>query len=456
MRHIKNIHFVGIGGTGMNGIAEVLLHEGYLISGSDIGENAAVKRLISLGATIHIGHDANNLKQADVVVTSTAVKGDNPEVVAARERRIPVVPRAEMLAELMRFREGIAITGTHGKTTTTSLAACLLAEAELDPTYIIGGRLISVGTNAKLGSGNYLVVEADESDASFLFLQPTMAVVTNIDEDHMETYRGSFKRLKKTFIEFLHRLPFYGLAIMCVDDPNICQVIPKIGRQIITYGFSPKADIKAKNFHQKGMCSYFTLVRDNHDDLDICLNLPGKHNVQNALAAIAIANELGISDLAICKALKEFGGVGRRFEPLGDHQFGHKKITVIDDYGHHPVELAATIQAARSAWPSRRITMIFQPHRYSRTRDLFEDFVCILSEVDALFMLPVYAAGEDAIAGADAKSLCRSIRHRKKVEPVLVANNKKLKSILAEMLNDNDILLVQGAGNVSAIVRALL
>jgi UDP-N-acetylmuramate--alanine ligase len=453
MRHIKKIHFVGIGGTGMNGIAEVLLHEGYQISGSDMSENASVQRLKGLGALVHVGHDKKNVHGVDVVVTSTAIGETNPEVIAAREKRIPVVPRAEMLAELMRFREGIAIAGTHGKTTTTSLTASILAEGGLDPTYVIGGRLNSVGTNAKLGAGNYLVAEADESDASFLYLQPTMAIVTNIDEDHMSTYQNNFNRLKKTFLEFLHRLPFYGLAVVCVDDAAVCQIIPKIGRQIVTYGFSAKADFRAKNFHQEGLKSYFTLVRRGHEDLEVCLNLPGEHNVQNALAAMAIATELGISDSAICRALEKFEGVGRRFEQLGDHYFDQKKITVVDDYGHHPTELAATIQAARNTWPSRRIVMLFQPHRFTRTRDLFEDFVSVLSEVDALLMLDVYSAGEEFIEGADSRALCRSIRLRKKIEPIFLSDTTRLDHSLADVLMDGDVLLSQGAGSVSSLIK---
>lgn len=444
---------MGIGGTGMNGIAEVLLHEGYQISGSDIGENAAVQRLKSLGAVVHLGHDAKNMHDVDVVVTSTAISDDNPEVIYARERRIPVVPRAEMLAELMRFREGIAIAGTHGKTTTTSLTASILAEGGLDPTYIIGGRLNSVGTNAKLGAGNYLVVEADESDASFLYLQPTMAIVTNIDEDHMATYNNNFNRLKKTFLEFLHRLPFYGLAVMCIDDSAVSQIIPRIARQIVTYGFNPRADFRAKNFHQEGLKSYFKVLRSGYNDLDICLNLPGQHNAQNALATIVVATELGISDEAIGKALENFSGVGRRFEQLGDHVFNQKKVTIVDDYGHHPKELAVTIQAARNTWPDRRLVMLFQPHRFTRTRDLFEDFVDVLSDVDMLLMLDVYSAGENPIEGADSRSLCRSIRLRKKVEPFFIADNTRLNGVLEEVLQEGDVLLSQGAGSVSSFIR---
>lgn len=456
MRRVHKIHFIGIGGVGMSGIAEVLLHEGYLISGSDLVENAVTKHLTELGAKIYKGHQAKNIADADVVVISSAVKPDNVELVAARKKRMPVIRRAEMLAELMRFRYGIAIAGTHGKTTTTSLVASVLAEGGLDPTFVIGGRLNSAGTNAHLGLGEYLVAEADESDASFLHLQPAIAVVTNIDEDHMDTYGGSFTQLKKTFIEFLHRLPFYGLAVLCIDDPVVREIMPEVFKPVLTYGFSEQADIQAIDFRQQGLQTYFTVKRKGkHKNLKVQLNLPGRHNVLNALATIGIATELGISDEAICRGLLQFAGVGRRFQLLGDYNFGNGKAMFIDDYGHHPREIAATIQAARDSWPQRRLVMLFQPHRYTRTRDLFEDFTQVLSQVDMLLMLDVYAAGEDPIAGADARALCRSIRLHGIVEPIFV-KQEQLPLVLAEALQDGDVLLAQGAGSVSRIVAELM
>jgi len=456
MRRVHRIHFIGIGGVGMSGIAEVLLHEGYLISGSDLAENAVTQYLTALGAKIYIGHQAEQVKDADVVVISTAVKSDNVELVTAQKNRIPVVRRAEMLAELMRFRYGIAIAGTHGKTTTTSLVASILAEGELDPTYVIGGRLNSAGSNAHLGLGEYLVAEADESDASFLHLQPTIAVVTNIDADHMSTYGGDFGLLKKTFVEFLHRLPFYGLAVLCVDDPIVQEIMPLVHKPILTYGFDEEADIRAVNFRQKGPTAYFTVKRaGDYQDLEVRLNLPGRHNVLNALAAIGIATELEVSDEAICSALKKFAGVGRRFQILGDYNFGKGKAMFIDDYGHHPREIAATIQAARDSWPDRRLVMLFQPHRYTRTRDLFEDFSQVLSQVDLLLMLDVYSAGESPIAGADARTLCRSIRLRGLVDPIFV-HQEQLSKILGEVLLNDDVLLAQGAGSVSRIAADLM
>jgi len=456
MRRIRHIHFVGIGGVGMGGIAEVLLHEGYTISGSDLNRNSLTEHLSSLGATVYQNHDASYVNAADVVVVSSAIKSDNVEVIAAKEKHIPVVPRAAMLAELMRFRYGIAIAGTHGKTTTTSLTASLLAEGKLDPTFVIGGKLNSAGTNAKLGDGNYLVAEADESDASFLRLLPMIAVVTNIDADHMATYHGNFGELKNTFIEFLHRLPFYGLAVVCIDDSVAKTILPKVLRPIITYGFDQEADIQASDYYQKGTTSCFNVKRKGYKDLAITLNLPGTHNVLNALAAIAVATELGISDQAIVNGLKKFQGVGRRFQYIGDFPLANSMISVIDDYGHHPREIAATISAAKKSWPDKKIAMVFQPHRYTRTRDLFDDFVHVLSEVDHLFLLEVYPAGEDPIIDADSRALCRSIRRLKKVDPILITNNDDLPQILRSVLQNNCVLLSQGAGSVSSFMHKLV
>ncbi len=456
MGRIRHIHFVGIGGVGMGGIAEVMLNLGYDISGSDLNENAVTRRLTQLGADIHFGHHADNLGNSDVVVVSTAVKEDNPEVVAAHEKRIPVVPRAEMLAELMRFRFGIAVAGTHGKTTTTSLVASILAEGGFDPTFVIGGRLNSAGTNARLGDSHYLVAEADESDASFMHLQPMMAIVTNIDADHMETYGGDFENLRQTFIEFLHHLPFYGLAVLCIDDDEIRNVIPKINRPIITYGFSDDADIRASELQQQGNQTRFKVARQGEPDwLTITLNMPGEHNVLNALAAIAVANELGAERHAIQKALLNFQGIGRRFQINGDYHFDNKSILHVDDYGHHPREVAATIQAIRKGWPDKRLLVVFQPHRYTRTRDLFEDFTEVLSSVDALVLLEVFAAGESVIAGADGRSLARAIRTRGQVEPVFVENIDNLAATLKGVLQDGDILLTLGAGSIGAAAMQL-
>lgn len=456
MRRVKQIHFVGIGGAGMGGIAEVLLNEGYKISGSDIGENAVVKRLTALGAEIKIGHSRENILDASVIVVSTAIHKDNPELIAAAELRIPVVRRAEMLAELMRFRHGIAIAGTHGKTTTTSLIASVLAEGQFDPTFVIGGLLNSAGTNARLGTSRYLVAEADESDASFLHLQPMVAVVTNIDEDHMETYQGDFEKLKDTYIEFLHNLPFYGVAVVCIDNPVVREILPRIARQVITYGFSQDADVQATNYTQSGGVSNFTVEVDGKAPLDLSVNLPGQHNVLNALAAIAVAKDEGVEDVAICKALQEFAGIGRRFEKLGTISTVEGEMEMVDDYGHHPTEVAATIKAMRLGWPDRRLTMIFQPHRYSRTRDLYEDFVEVLSEVDCLILLDVYAAGETPIASADSKSLARSIRQRGQVEPIYVSDSEKLAEVLVNQLEDEDMVITQGAGNIGTIARNLV
>ena len=451
MGRIRCIHFVGIGGVGMGGIAEVMLNLGYDICGSDLHANAVTHRLSELGADISYGHSAENLRDCDVVVVSTAVKEDNPEVIAAHEQRIPVVPRAEMLAELMRFRYGIAVAGTHGKTTTTSLIASVLAEGEYDPTFVIGGRLNSAGTNARLGESRYLVAEADESDASFMHLQPMMAVVTNIDADHMETYGGDFENLRQTFIEFLHHLPFYGLAILCIDDEEVRNILSRITRPIITYGFSEDADIRAKNLKQQGNQTFFSVSKiDEENWLDITLNMPGEHNVLNALAAIAVAHEVGVDAVAIQNALASFQGIGRRFQINGEYHLATGKVLHIDDYGHHPREVMATIQAIRNGWPDNRLVVAFQPHRYSRTRDLFEDFTVVLSNVDALVLLEVFAAGEVPIAGADSRSLARAIRARGQVEPVFVENIDELATTLKGVLKDGDILLTLGAGNIGA------
>jgi len=455
MRRVKCIHFVGIGGAGMGGIAEVLLNEGYQISGSDIGENQVVKRLTGLGANITIGHASENIIGASVIVVSTAINQDNPELVAAKEQRIPVVRRAEMLAELMRFRHGIAIAGTHGKTTTTSLIASIFAQGQLDPTFVIGGLLNSAGTNARLGTSRYLVAEADESDASFLHLQPMVSVITNIDKDHMETYQGDFEKLKDTYIEFLHNLPFYGLAVVCIDNPVVRELLPRISRQVITYGFSQDADIRAVNYQQDGGVSHFTVEMDGQPPLDMSVNLPGQHNVLNALAGIAVAKDEGIDDDAICQALAEFAGIGRRFEQLADLTTDAGNMVLVDDYGHHPSEVKATIIAMRTGWPDKRLVMVFQPHRYSRTRDLYEDFVEVLSEVDCLFLLDVYSAGETPIVSADSKSLARSIRQRGQIEPVYVSNVDMLPELLAAQLQDNDMVITQGAGNIGAVARSL-
>ncbi len=456
MGRIRCIHFVGIGGVGMGGIAEVMLNLGYDISGSDLNENAVTQRLTKLGAKIHFGHAATNVSECDVVVVSTAVKEDNPEVIAAHEQRIPVVPRAEMLAELMRFRYGIAVAGTHGKTTTTSLVASVLAEGDFDPTFVIGGRLNSAGTNARLGESHYLVAEADESDASFMHLQPMMAVVTNIDADHMETYGGDFENLRQTFIEFLHHLPFYGLAILCIDDDEVRNVMPQINRPMITYGFSDDADIHATNLRQEGNKTFFSVSKkDNKDWLDITLNMPGEHNVLNALAAIAVANEIGVDANSIQSALLKFEGIGRRFQINGEYQVGKAKIMHVDDYGHHPREVEATVQAIRSGWPEKRLVVAFQPHRFTRTRDLFEDFTAVLSSVDVLVLLEVFSAGEAVIAGADGRSLARAIRARGQVEPVFVENIEELSTTLKGVLKDGDILLTLGAGSIGVAANKL-
>lgn len=456
MGRIRNIHFVGIGGVGMGGIAEVMINLGYRVTGSDLQENAVTRRLAELGAEINLGHTATNIKNCDVVVISSAVHGDNPEVVAAHELRIPVVPRAEMLAELMRFRYGIAVAGTHGKTTTTSLIASVLAEGGLDPTFVIGGRLNSAGTHARLGEGRYLVAEADESDASFMHLQPMMAVVTNIDADHMETYGGDFEQLRQTFVEFLHHLPFYGLAILCIDDAEVRDIQDVITRPMTTYGLTDVADIYAKDLRQEGNRTHFRVARPGQEKwLDITLNMPGRHNVLNALAAIAVAHEIGIEDAAIKQALERFEGIGRRFQINGDYHTALGNVLHVDDYGHHPREVAATIEAIREGWPERRLVVAFQPHRYSRTRDLFEDFTRVLSTVDVLVLLEVYAAGETPIAGADGRTLARAIRTRGQVDPVFVEEVDELATTLKGILQDGDILVTLGAGNIGAAAMKL-
>lgn len=456
MGRINRIHFVGIGGSGMSGIAEVLVNLGYDVTGSDIQQNPVTKHLQQMGATVYTGHDAANISGADVVVISSAVKDDNPEVQAAHADRIPVIPRAEMLAELMRFSYGIAVAGTHGKTTTTSLIASVLAEGGVDPTFVIGGKLNSAGTNARLGTGRYLVAEADESDASFMLLQPMMAVVTNIDADHMDTYHGDFEILKQTFVEFLHHLPFYGLAVVCIDDPNIESILPNVTRPFLTYGVNEKADVCAVNIRRSAFQTHFSVMfTGRKQTLDITLNMPGHHNVLNALAAIAVAHEIGIEDKAILRAFAEFQGIGRRFQHYPDIPLEHGSVMHIDDYGHHPREVAAVIEAIRGGWPERRLVLVFQPHRYTRTRDLFEDFCMVLSEVDALVLLDVYPAGETPIAGADGRALARAIRTRGLVDPVFVETVEQVPDALRHVLKDGDILLTQGAGNIGAMAVQL-
>ncbi len=456
MGSIKCVHFVGIGGAGMSGIAEVVLNLGYEVSGSDIQTSLVTDRLESMGAKIFIGHAEANVKNCDVVVISSAVNEDNPEVITAHESRIPVVPRAEMLAELMRFRYGIAVAGTHGKTTTTSLIASVLAEAGVDPTFVIGGKLNSANANARLGSGRYLVAEADESDASFMLLQPMMSVVTNIDMDHMETYGGDFEVLKQTFVDFLHHLPFYGLAVLCVDDPIVREILPKVTRPVITYGEHDDADVRVTNISSKGFQTHFDVIFKERDSgLSLSLNMPGHHNILNALAAVAVAHEIGIDDEAIIEALKQFQGIGRRFQHYGEINIKDGCVMHIDDYGHHPREVAAVVQAIRSGWPNRRLVLVFQPHRYTRTRDLFEDFCMVLSEVDNLVLLDVYSAGETPISGADGRALARAIRTRGKVDPIFVESGEQLPEALIGVLQDGDILLTQGAGNVGAIASEI-
>ena len=457
MKHaIRHIHFVGIGGVGMSGIAEVLCNLGYEISGSDLADSATLRRLASIGIRTYVGHSADNVSSADAVVTSTAVQGSNPEVLKAREMRIPIVPRALMLAELMRLKQGIAIAGTHGETTTTSLVASVLAQAGLDPTFVIGGRLNSAGANARLGQGDHIVVEADESDASFLNLLPVMAVVTNIDADHMETYGHDFERLKKAFVDFLHRMPFYGTAILCTDDPAVSAIVNEVTCPITSYGFNADAQVRAVNVRAVGACMHFTVQRRNGvtlPDLDIVLNLPGNHNVLNALSAIAVAVELNIDDAAVVRALAEFKGVGRRFQRYGDLPLPQGgRITVIDDYGHHPVEMAATLAAARGAFPGRRLVLAFQPHRYSRTRDCFEDFVKVIgASADSVLLAEVYPAGEAPIVAADGRSLARALRIGGKVEPIFVDDIAAMPQAAIDNARDGDVLMCMGAGSIGSV-----
>lgn len=456
MRRIKTIHFVGIGGAGMCGIAEVLLNQGYGITGSDIKASPVTDRLEGMGAKIFIGHGSGNIAAADVVVYSSAVRSDNPELVQAALDGKPIIARAEMLAELMRYRHAVAIAGTHGKTTTTSLVASIFAEARLAPTFVIGGRLNSAGANAGLGESRYLVCEADESDVSFLHLQPMVAVVTNIDADHMGSYEGDFNKLKNYFIEFLHNLPFYGLAVLCIDDPVVEEILPRISRPILTYGFSEKADYRIVNLSQQRQYTDFEVIRpDGRHTLTINLNIPGRHNALNATAAIAVASDEGIDDQSICAGLSKFQGVGRRFDIQGEFPIAEGKIMLLDDYGHHPSEVRATVAALRAGWPESRLVMIYQPHRYSRTKDLYDDFVKVLSDVDVLLMLDVYSAGEEAIAGADSRSLCRSIRLRGKIDPIFVQSEEDVRDALKDLVRDGDIVITQGAGSVGALARTL-
>jgi len=456
MRRIHRIHFVGIGGAGMSGIAEVLLNLGYQVQGSDLRENSVVRRLRRLGVEVFIGHDSGHLGESDVVVVSSAVGRDNPEVAAALEKRLPVVQRAEMLAELMRFRFGIAVAGTHGKTTTTSLVTSVLAEGGLDPTFVIGGRLASADSHARLGEGRYLVAEADESDASFLHLQPMISVVTNIDVDHLSTYEGDFSRLRHTFIEFLHNLPFYGLAVLCVDDANIRDILDQVGRPVLTYGMSEDADVRAVGVRHDGFSSSFEVLRPGRHPLPLTLRLPGQHNVQNALAAIAIAMEFDLPDAALERALAEFSGIDRRMQLIAECDIAGKGVMFLDDYGHHPREIEATLRGLRAGWPGRRAVVIFQPHRYTRTRDLLDDFAEVLShDVDTLVLTEVYAAGEEPIAGADGRALARAIRSRGRVEPVFVAELEQVPEVLAGLLQHQDIVITLGAGSIGALATEL-
>ena len=455
MRRINRIHLVGIGGVGMGGIAEVLLNLGYAVQGSDLKESAVTRRLTRLGALVHIGHRAENVGEADVVVVSGAVAEDNPEVLIARAARKPVVQRAEMLGELMRFRHAIAVSGSHGKTTTTSLIASVLAEAGQDPTFVIGGRLKSADSNGRLGAGRYLVAEADESDASFIHLQPMVAVVTNIDNDHLATYGGDMERLRHTFVEFLHNLPFYGLAVVCLDDPGVRLILPLLHRATLTYGFSPEADVRVENWVRDGLRSRFTVVRPGAAPLPVILNLPGRHNVLNALAAVAVARDLELDDAACQQALASFEGVDRRLQVLGEISLAGKRVVLVDDYGHHPTEIAATIEAVRQAWPDRRLVVAFQPHRYSRTRDLLDDFAEALSAADRLLVTEVYAAGEAPIAGADGRAICRAIRSRGQVEPVFVPQMDELAGLLTGVALPGDVVLTLGAGNIGSAALSL-
>lgn len=458
MRRIGNIHFVGIGGAGMCGIAEVLANQGYTVTGSDIKQSAVTQRLESLGITVFIGHDSSNIKNADVLVVSSAIDKTNPEIQTALQARLPVVRRADMLGELMRYRHSIAVAGAHGKTTTTSLLTMMLTHAGFDPTYVIGGKLNASGKNAALGNSRYLVAEADESDASFLSLHPMAAIVTNIDEDHMDTYDGSFDKLKQAYIQFLHNMPFYGLAVICGDDSELYGMVDKIARPVLTFGLLAHNDVRAVDVVADGIKTHFTVLRKDHEPLPLTLNIPGLHNVYNALAAITLATDEGVSDDAIRATLAEFAGVGRRFEHQGTYALTYEgqtgDVLLVDDYGHHPVEVAATIKAARQSYPDRRLVMMFQPHRYSRTRDCFDDFVAVLSDVDELLLLDVYSAGEEPIVGADSKALARSIRHRGQVEPTLL-KKEEIGDTIKRILRPNDLLITQGAGNVGQICLEL-
>ncbi|MDH3614147.1 MAG: UDP-N-acetylmuramate--L-alanine ligase [Gammaproteobacteria bacterium] len=456
MRRINCVHFVGIGGSGMSGIAEVMLSLGYKVQGSDLKANKQTRRLENQGATVFIGHAAANIEHADAVVVSSAVDETNPEVAAARERLMPVVPRAEMLAELMRFRYSIAVAGTHGKTTTTSLVASVLAEGGLDPTFVIGGRLKSADANARLGQGDYLVAEADESDASFVHLKPMLAIVTNIDADHMSTYDGDIEKLRMGFVEFLHNLPFYGLAVVCTDDPGVNEVLGSIGRSVVTYGTNDEADVRAENVQFSEGLARFDVVRPGaRDALHVSLQLPGMHNVRNALATIAVADELQIGDDALVSALDKFEGIERRFQTLGEVDTVAGKVMLVDDYGHHPTEIAATLSAARSGWPERRVVLVFQPHRYTRTRDLMDDFATVLSEADVAIVLDVYAAGEAPIAGADGRAITRAVRTRGAVEPVFVETLDELQPVLESVIEEGDLVLTMGAGDIGAYAAGL-
>ena len=454
-RRVRRVHFVGIGGAGMGGIAEVLHTLGFEVSGSDARDSNMTRHLSRLGVGVFIGHDAAHVHGCGLLVRSTAIHEDNPEIAAARAAHVPVVPRAQMLAELMRLRLGIAVAGTHGKTTTTSLVASVLAEGGLDPTYVVGGRLNASGVNARLGAGRYLVAEADESDGTFLLLQPVMSVVTNIDADHMETYGGDFARLKAAFLEFLHHLPFYGRAIICGDDPTLAEMLPDIAKPVVTYGLNDDVELRAVDVRADGTRTHFSVVEGGTDKLPVTLNLPGVHNVRNALAAIAVARLVGVDDAAVQRALQGFQGIDRRLQGYGNRQLAGGQILLVDDYAHHPTELAATLSATRAAWPQRRVVVAFQPHRFTRTRDLFDDFAQVLSGADALVMLEVYAAGEVPIAGADSRALCRAIRSRGRVEPVFADSLETLPEVLEAVLHDGDVLLTLGAGDIGSVPATL-
>jgi UDP-N-acetylmuramate--alanine ligase len=455
MRRIHRIHLVGIGGSGMGGIAEVLINLGYQVQGSDLKPNSVTQRLARLGATIFIGHSAQHLGDSDVVVVSSAVNRSNPEVAAALAKRVPVVARAEMLGELMRFRYSIAVAGTHGKTTTTSLVASVLAEGGLDPTFVIGGRLKSADSNAKLGAGRYLVAEADESDASFMHLQPMIAIVTNIDNDHLATHEGDFSRLRQSFVDFLHNLPFYGLAVLCSDDEQVRSILEAVARPFVTYGFAPESDVRAVNVVRDGLQSRYEALRAGREPLPITINLPGRHNVLNSLAAVAVATELELPDAAVQRALAQFQGIDRRLQQLGEIEWPGGRALIVDDYGHHPTEIAATLDAVRQGWPARRLVLAFQPHRYSRTRDLLDDFGRTLSGCDVLLVTEVYAAGETPIAGADGRAICRAVRTRGHVEPVFVERVDDLAESLRGVLHDGDVVVTMGAGSIGAVAQDL-